>query len=431
LVAANNRPVQGGTREVSLELVFQGFSEDTGKPVKVVVPTKLCEADIEDDVIVSYTWLGEREFQVDPRRHGIRGWVESERVWIPGSAPAMVKTTTTVQETPPVQLRREDPEPNKMALDLFSGTGSATKVLQAHGYTVKSVDCDPKWEPTHPVNILEWDYAAEYPPGAFDLIVASPPCTEYSQALTTRPRNLEGADRLVLKALEIIEFYRPTKWWLETPAHGVLARSDLMAKYPYVDCDQCQFADYGYRKPTRFFGSNHLTELSHVRCDQRTCKGLVEDPENPTRYRCHKNRLGGHNGFVKKDLAYRLPPLLVEYVSGLSRPVSDGDSTVKKIAAPMGKKWRRNDYAVQKAVFDQIVRTLGVAPTVDAFSQKASARCERWWGPGSPEAEDAFTQPWGGGGIMGEPPIPLSRASGGKNRPGRRPCHFGLAKLAQ
>ena len=280
LVAANNRPVQGGTREVSLELVFQGFSEDTGKPVKVVVPTKLCEADIEDDVIVSYTWLGEREFQVDPRRHGIRGWVESERVWIPGSAPAMVKTTTTVQETPPVQLRREDPEPNKMALDLFSGTGSATKVLQAHGYTVKSVDCDPKWEPTHPVNILEWDYAAEYPPGTFDLIVASPPCTEYSQALTTRPRNLEGADRLVLKALEIIEFYRPTKWWLETPAHGVLARSDLMAKYPYVDCDQCQFADYGYRKPTRFFGSNHLTELSHVRCDQRTC-GWSRIPRTP------------------------------------------------------------------------------------------------------------------------------------------------------
>ena len=140
-----------------------------------------------------------------------------------------------------------------MALDLFSGTGSATRVLQAHGFTVVSVDTDPKWEPTHLVDILEWDYAAAYPPGTFDIIVASPPCTEYSQALTTRPRDMEKADRMVKKTLEIVEYYKPSKWWLETPATGKLAKAAWMAKYPHIDCDQCQFSDYGYQKPTRFF----------------------------------------------------------------------------------------------------------------------------------------------------------------------------------
>ena len=38
-----------------MELIFRGYNTDTGEVVDVVTSSKLCEADISDDVIVSYT----------------------------------------------------------------------------------------------------------------------------------------------------------------------------------------------------------------------------------------------------------------------------------------------------------------------------------------------------------------------------------------
>ena len=48
---------------------------------------------------------------------------------------------------------------------------------------------------------MTWDYAKAYDPGTFEIIVAAPPCTEFSRALTTRPRNLNQALALVRKTL--------------------------------------------------------------------------------------------------------------------------------------------------------------------------------------------------------------------------------------
>ena len=136
-----------------------------------------------------------------------------------------------------------------------------------------------------------------------------------------------------------------------------------MGGYPYVDCDQCQFGDYGYQKPTRFFGSDRLRFLESVRCDQRTCPWLEEDPEGSRRRRRHINHQGGHNGFVQKELAYRLPPTLVEYVSVLAdRP------------DPRCKPRGNLDYAVQRGKVLQIVETLMVEPSVDAFRTASTPR---------------------------------------------------------
>jgi hypothetical protein len=51
---------------------------------------------------------------------------------------------------------------------------------------------------------------------------------------------------LVKEPLKIVDYFRPVTWWLKAPAHGVLAKSELMAGFPYADCDQCKFSDYGY-----------------------------------------------------------------------------------------------------------------------------------------------------------------------------------------
>ena len=108
-------------------------------------------------------------------------------------------------------------------LELFSGTGSVGKAFKDLGWEVVSVDNCGEFAPDILTDILQWDYAAAYPPGHFEVVHASPPCTQYSRARTTGPpRDLEGADRLVQRALDIIEYFEPRYWWLENPATGLL-----------------------------------------------------------------------------------------------------------------------------------------------------------------------------------------------------------------
>ena len=76
-------------------------------------------------------------------------------------------------------------------LELFSGTCSVGKVAEKLGFEVVSLDiknadieCD----------IMDWDYTT-YEPKHFDVIWASPPCTEFSKAKTTGTRNLNLAKK--------------------------------------------------------------------------------------------------------------------------------------------------------------------------------------------------------------------------------------------
>ena len=67
------------------------------------------------------------------------------------------------------------------------------------GWDATEVDIDPRYEATHVVDLNDW----ERPYGwvLFDVIWASPDCTQYSRARTTAttPRYLQKADRLVDK----------------------------------------------------------------------------------------------------------------------------------------------------------------------------------------------------------------------------------------
>ena len=99
-----------------------------------------------------------------------------------------------------------------LALDLLCGTGSVGDQLKVHGFTVVSLDCQPSAKADITTDVLVWDYKRDYKPSDFALIAAGVPCTEYSVAKTTGPpRDLEKADRLVAKTLEIIAFFRPKK----------------------------------------------------------------------------------------------------------------------------------------------------------------------------------------------------------------------------
>jgi hypothetical protein len=137
-----------------------------------------------------------------------------------------------------------------------------------------TVDILPKFNPTIVTDILTWDYTL-YPPGHFDTIWCSPPCTEYSSAKTVGQRKLDHADALVKRCFEILDYYKPRAWILENPGTGLLpSRMPLIRDgISYVLCDYCAYGS-PYRKRTAFW-SNLPLELSL--CQKKQCPSISQD----------------------------------------------------------------------------------------------------------------------------------------------------------
>lgn len=198
-------------------------------------------------------------------------------------------------------------------LELFSGTGSVRKAVGHLFEEVVSVDILDKFNPTEVADILQWDYQ-KYPVGYFDAIWASPPCIEYSilKNNTGMPTNLEHADSIVCRTLDIIDYYQPNRWFIENPHTGLLKKRAFMANIPYYDFDYCCFSDWGYRKRTRIWTN---TEKENV-----LCRGEGECPNMIGRF--HRVSFGGQ-GRPKEhvyetcpagETAYRIPEQLIDYL---------------------------------------------------------------------------------------------------------------------
>ena len=139
-------------------------------------------------------------------------------------------------------------------LELFSGTGSIGRAFRDQGFEVTSVDIDPKAGATFTCDIMQFDYR-QFPPGHFDVVWASPPCTMYSRARTTAktPRDLEGADALVKKTRDILDYLKPRFWAFENVGSGMLPGREVVAG---LHCDFLTYCKYAegefpkYRKLT-------------------------------------------------------------------------------------------------------------------------------------------------------------------------------------
>ena len=190
-------------------------------------------------------------------------------------------------------------------LELFSGTKSISKAVGDQFTEVISVDMVDKYKPTILTDILKWDYKV-YPPGYFHTIWSSPPCTEYSmlnQSIPNKIPNLVLADSIVQKTIEIIEYFKPHRWYMENPQTGTLKDREFIWGVPFYDIDYCAYAMWGYRKRTRIW-----TNVDNFK--PKLCLGKGKCP-NMDGAR-HRIGIGCGYGFTTLAERYRIPDTLVK-----------------------------------------------------------------------------------------------------------------------
>lgn len=99
-------------------------------------------------------------------------------------------------------------------LDLFSGLGGWSKAFKDRGHHVVTVDNNPEFKPTICIDIMNYE-----PDGYYDVILASPPCTEFTKASVpdswNKNRTVNPDTKLVERTLDIIKKVKPKYWIIE------------------------------------------------------------------------------------------------------------------------------------------------------------------------------------------------------------------------
>lgn len=107
-------------------------------------------------------------------------------------------------------------------LDLFSGSGAASRAAAVRGWDVVRIDNGEGTCADIRADLAAWQPSPEI--GAFDLVWASPPCTQLSTAPAgrlheERARDVDKGLVLVRSALAIIRAVAP-RWWVLENVHG-------------------------------------------------------------------------------------------------------------------------------------------------------------------------------------------------------------------
>ena len=100
-------------------------------------------------------------------------------------------------------------------LDLFAGSGNASRAALVRGWKVVRIDNAPGTAADVRVDLATWKpLACEH----YDLVWASPPCTQLSTA-NQKTRDVSEGLVLVRAALRIIAEVKP-RWWVLENVHG-------------------------------------------------------------------------------------------------------------------------------------------------------------------------------------------------------------------
>ena len=137
-------------------------------------------------------------------------------------------------------------------LELFSGTGSFSKIAEKKGHKIFTIDNNSKFKPNLCKDILKVDIKDI--PFKPDIIWSSPPCIDYSHAKRKGVSYIELANMNVIKTISLILALKPKFWIIENPQTGTLKFQYFMSGLSYTDVSYCMYG-YSYRKQTRLWNN--------------------------------------------------------------------------------------------------------------------------------------------------------------------------------
>jgi len=188
-------------------------------------------------------------------------------------------------------------------LELYSGTGTFSKIAKELGHEVYTIDNNPKCNPNKCIDILK--LKMEDIPFKPDMIWASPPCTDYSHAKRTGVSYIELSNMLVIKTISLILALKPKYWVIENPQTGTLKFQYFISELPYTDVDYCRYGKK-FRKRTRLWNNFGFIGKSCV------CKGKHEDSCGNGRAKYTENKL---NAYQKGSIPEQLTKEILKQIN--------------------------------------------------------------------------------------------------------------------
>lgn len=199
-------------------------------------------------------------------------------------------------------------------LDLFSGTGSVAKVAREMGYDVVSLDLSGA---DINIDVLTWDYT-QYPAGHFDVIWASPCCRYFSCARRSNIGRhgytkesiesdiLQYGLPILRKTEEIIEYFKPTYYFIENPQTGRM--KDYIKDRPYYVVDYCMYKDIA-RKRTQIW--TNITNFTPKLCNKACGSFDISNNRHICSATGGSKRQKGRGSGSSKNARYAIPPNLI------------------------------------------------------------------------------------------------------------------------
>ena len=173
-------------------------------------------------------------------------------------------------------------------LDLFCGLGGFSQAFDdSERWTVTTVDIEARFDPDICADVMDRrpsDFDQE-----FDVVLASPPCTQFSIAASSLERIVDGepqtddardAVTLAHHTVGLVQGLSPSYWVLENP-RGYLRQflGDPTATVTY-----CQYGE-SYMKPTDLWG--HHPPMTYRRCQTgQSCHADNTDGDHGGRGNC-------------------------------------------------------------------------------------------------------------------------------------------------
>ena len=175
-----------------------------------------------------------------------------------------------------------------VVLDLFSGLGGWSKAFKDRNHQVVTVDNNSKFKPDICKNIIKLS-GNDLNGYNFDIILASPPCTEFSKSCM--PETWTSVKKygcnpnllLLAKTVLLIQELNP-KWWIIENVRGAVPYFDLLigkpikkvgsrylwGNFPIVDCKN----KYGKWKLPPSKNRSALRSLIPYELSLNVCKSM-------------------------------------------------------------------------------------------------------------------------------------------------------------